>query len=49
MQHFPAWRTEALVAAALWIGLALFLAPRVRAAEAHGSDFFDGHFARAPA
>jgi hypothetical protein len=45
MQHFPARRTEALVAAALWIGLALFLAPRVRAAEAHASDFFDGHFA----
>jgi hypothetical protein len=44
MQHFSARR----IAAALWIGLALLLAPRVRAAEApvaEPSGFFDGHLA----
>jgi hypothetical protein len=44
MQHFPACR----IAASLWIGLALFLASRVRAAEAPVAeplDFLDGHFA----
>src|ERR1700731_1853505 len=48
MQHFPARRIEAHIAAALLIGLALSVAPRVRAAEtsaAEPSDFFDGHLA----
>src|SRR5258708_32417535 len=46
MRHFPAWRIEAHIAAALWIGLALLLAPRVRAVEAPPteSDFY-GHLA----
>jgi Lipid A 3-O-deacylase (PagL) len=47
MQHFPAWRIEAHVAAALWIGLALFLAPRVHAGETPASEPSDvyGHLA----
>ena len=47
MRHFPARRIGAHIAAALWSGLALFLAPRVRAAEAPAapSDFLDGHLA----
>lgn len=47
MRHFPARRIGAHIAAALWSGLALFLAPRVRAAEASAapSDFLDGHLA----
>jgi hypothetical protein len=46
MRHFSAWRIEAHIAAALWIGLALLLAPRVRAVEAPAteSDFY-GHLA----
>jgi hypothetical protein len=47
MQHCLAWRNKAHVAAALWIGLAPFLAPRVHAGEeaaAEPPDFY-GHFA----
>jgi hypothetical protein len=45
MKLFPARRIEAHIVAAVWIGLALFLAPRVRAAEAlaEPTGFLDGH------
>src|SRR5579863_8606551 len=47
MQHFSAWRLEAHIAAALSIGLALFLAPRVYAGEAPAAQPSDvyGHLA----
>src|ERR1700691_3138952 len=48
MQRSPARRNGNHLAAALWIGLALVLAPRVRAAEAPAAgpaDFLDGHLA----
>ena len=48
MQRSPARRIGNRLAAALWIGLALIFAPRVRAAEApaaESSDFLDGHLA----
>jgi len=48
MQDLFARRIEALIAVTLWIGLALFLAPRVRAAEAlaaEPTEFSWGHMA----
>src|ERR1700722_8761475 len=46
MRLSPARRNGNHLAAALWTGLALILAPHVRAAEAPGpSDFLDGHLA----
>ena len=47
MQHCPAWRIEARAAAALWIGLALFVAPRVYAGEETAREPADssGHLA----
>ena len=46
MQHCPAWRIEVHVVAALWIGLALLVAPRAHAGEAatEPSDSY-GHLA----
>ena len=47
MQHRPAWQIEAHLAAALWFGLALLLAPRVHADEETAADPWDfySHFA----
>jgi hypothetical protein len=47
MQHCPAWRIEAHVAAALWIGLALLVAPCAHAGEGTAAEPSDpyGHLA----